>query len=72
MKKYFAKYLPVQGEIKVGDKIRSESFGNPAVTVTGLTLTGDYITDESDVYEYNSYYVVTKDKAQKISKGGIE
>lgn len=68
MKQYFAKYLPVEGEIKVGDKVESESSGRPKVTVTSITEKGDYVTDERDWYEPDSYFVLPKEKAKKFSK----
>lgn len=68
MSKYFTKYLPVDGDIKVGDKIRSESSSKHAVTVTTIDEDGDYVTDELDFHEYmdRSYFVVRKNKAVKI------
>lgn len=69
-KLYFAKYLPGEGEIKVGDKIRSESFGHPPVTVTKISEDGSiYWTDELDLADpMGSYYGVRKEKAQKVGK----
>jgi len=67
-KPYFAKYLPVEGEIKIGDRVESESSGKQKVLVTGITKRGDYITDEPDFYEPDSYFVLPKKKAKKFSK----
>lgn len=68
MKKYYVKYLNDNSPINIGDKIRSESYGKFAVTVTGIDEDGDYITDELDFHEYfdKSYFVVKKNKAQKL------
>lgn len=67
-KPYVAKYLPVEGEIKIGDRVESESSGKQKVLVTGITKKGDYITDEPDFYEPDSYFVLPKKKAKKFSK----
>lgn len=50
---------------KIGDKLQSESIGNPTVTITGFTANGDYITDELDFHEAygESYFVIPKNKA---------
>lgn len=68
--KYFAKHLPDTSEIKVGDKIRSESSGRNPVTVTAINENGDYVTDELDFHEYIDtwYFIVRKDKAVKVGK----
>lgn len=70
MKKYFAKYLPVEGEIKIGDKLRSESIGKGPVTVTEISKDGNiYWTDELDFADPmgESYFGIRKEKAVKLS-----
>lgn len=66
--KYIIKCLPETGEIKIGDKIASESFGRFPVTVTEITEEGDFVTDEQELAdplgEY--YYVVKKENAIKL------
>lgn len=66
-KKYFVRYIPVDGEIKVGDKIQSESINKGAVTVTEIDDT-HYWTDEQDIADPigMSFFGVRKDRAVKV------
>ena len=47
--KYFAKYLPIEGEIKIGDRVESESISKNKeklkVIVTAILSNGNYVTD---------------------------
>jgi hypothetical protein len=67
MSKYFTKYLNETGEIGVGDYVRSESSGRQRVKVTGIDEDGNYITDERDWHKVDSYFVLPKKKAVKVS-----
>jgi len=63
MKPYFTKYLPVEGEIKEGDIVLSESCNHPPAKIQKIMEDGSLLTDENDLNDPlgNCYYILPKE-----------
>ena len=49
--KYSTKWIPVEGEIKEGDKVLSESYGHPAVSILKIMDDGSLLSHIKRMYD---------------------